>query len=313
MGFQHVFRFSCSKLLYLVSVLKIACLYNRSLHFQEGDKLLSILNMSLKNLLPLSFNSTPAVSIRKENKVWVATGMLIHYLESFTDSLVVTEEDEKPIGVIGGKEIIENILKNPSSDFFDKTTIEQITDKNLVILSDKTNLKELLDKWKNTRRAFSIIPNAIGGYSAISARKILEIGANCITDLTLSELPKKEIFTFEQDNTIKDIITLMLEKNTRKLLLKNTNYFISDRLLIQSIAQEFDFFRNVKFLERRIEESFKLEEAKKISKDLNLTEISKIMYTMLHPYVIYQDRVVTPWDICMALQSDRIEFLGQNK
>ena len=102
----------------------------------------------------------------------------------------------------------------------------------------------------------------------------------------------------------------MLEKNTRKLLLKDTNYFISDRLLIQSISQDYDFFRNVKFLERRFEESFRLEEVKKISKDVNLASISKTMYSMLHPYVLYEDQVITPWDICMALQSDRIEFLG---
>ena len=236
--------------------------------------------------------------------------MLIHYLESFTDSLVVTEKDEKPIGVIGGKDIIENILKNPSSDFFDNVTVEQIADGNLVILSEKTTLKDLLEKWKQTRRAFSIIPNTLGGYSAISARKMLEIGARCVTDLTISELAKKEVITFEKGDTIKDIIDLMLEKNTRKLLLKNTNYFISDRLLLQSVAQEFNFFRNTKFLELRIEESLKFEEAKKISKNLNLAELSKIMYSMLHPYVVYQDQVVTPWDICMALQSDRMEFLG---
>ena len=61
----------------------------------------------------------------------------MHYLESFTDSLVVTEEDEKPIGIIGGKEVIVNIFENPSSDFFDKTTVEQVMDKNLIILSEK--------------------------------------------------------------------------------------------------------------------------------------------------------------------------------
>ena len=269
-----------------------------------------ITNKTLKELLPLSFNSTPAVSIRKENKVWIATGMLIHYLESFTDSLVVTEEDEKPIGVIGGKEIIENIFKNPSSDFFDNTTVKQITDTNLTILSDESNLGELFTTWKKTRRAFSIIPNHLGGYSAISGRKILEIGANCVTNLTISEFPRKEIQTFGKKDTIKDIMKLMLEKNTRKLLLKDTNYFISDRLLIQSIAQDYDFFRDVKFLEHKFEESLRLGEAKRISKDLNLSEISKKMYAMMHPYVIYQDQVITPWDICMALQSDRIEFLG---
>lgn len=180
----------------------------------------------------------------------------------------------------------------------------------MIILSDKTTLNELLEKWKKTRRAFSIIPNYLGGYSAISARKILEIGANCITDLTVSELPKKEVSTFEQNSTIKEIISIMLEKNTRKLLLKDSNYFISDRLLIQSISQEFDFFRNVKFLEHRVKETFKLEEAKRISREINLAELSKIMYVMMHPYVIYKDQVITPWDICMALQSDRIEFLG---
>jgi len=273
-------------------------------------RILPIINKSLKDLLPLSFSSTPAVSIRKENKMWVATSMLIHTLESFTDSLVVTEGDEKPIGVIGGREVIENIFKNPTSSFFDDTTVEQIVDRNLVILSNDTTLKELLDKWKNTRRAFSIIPNNHGGYSAISARKILEIGANCVTDITISELPKKEVVTFEQDSTIKEIMNLMLQKNSRKILLKDSNYFISDRLLIQSIAQEFNFFRNVKFLERHVKDSFRLEEARKISKDLNLTEISKIMYSMPHPCVIFQNQVITPWDICLALESERVEFLG---
>lgn len=165
-------------------------------------------------------------------------------------------------------------------------------------------------KWKKTRRAFSIIPNHLGGYSAISGRKLLEIGANCITDLTISEFPTKNVITFEKDNSIKEIIQLMLNNNTRKLLLKDTNYFISDRLLIQSIAKDFNFLRDVKFLERKFEESFKLEEAMKISKDLNLAELSKMMYVMSHPYVIYQDRVITPWDVCMILQSDRIEFMG---
>lgn len=290
--------------------MKIICEYNKSLLYLKNEKFLSIINRTLKELLPLSFNSTPAVSIRKENKMWVATSMLIHALESFTDSLVVTEGDEKPIGLIGGKEVIENIFKNPSSSFFDDTLVEQILEKNLVILSDKTTLKELLDSWKETRRAFSIIPNNHGGYSAISARKILEIGINCTTDITISELPKKEMVTFGQDNTIKEIMRLMLEKNLRKILLKDSNYFISDRLLIQSIAQDFDFFRNVKFLERHVKDSFRLEEAKKISKDLNLTEVSKIMYAMPHPCIIYQDQVLTPWDICLALESKRVEYIG---
>ena len=59
---------------------------------------MSISDLTLKELLPLSLYSTPAVSIRQENKMWTATAMLVHYLESFTDSLVVTDQEEKPIG-----------------------------------------------------------------------------------------------------------------------------------------------------------------------------------------------------------------------
>lgn len=278
------------------------------LYLLNLDESMPIYNQTLKYLLPLSLSSTPAVSIRKENKMWTATCMLMHYLESFTDSLVVTEGDEKPIGVIGGKEVIENIFENPSSDFFDKTTVEQVMDKNLIIISEKIKLVELLEKWKQTRRAFSIIPNSLGGYSAISGRKLLEIGANCITDVTISELSKREIITFNRNDTMKDIISLMLQNNTRRLVLKNTNMFISDRLIIQTIAQKFDFFRNVKLLDLRIAESFNLEEAKEISTDINLAEISKIMSVMVHPCIIFQDHVITSWDICTALQSDRIEF-----
>lgn len=272
-------------------------------------ELLPAHNQTLKELLPYSLCSTPAVSIRKENKMGTATCMLMHYLESFTDSLVVTEEDEKPIGVIGGKEVIVNIFENPSSDFFEKTTVEQVMDKNLIIISEKTKLGELLEKWKQTRRAFSIIPNNLGGYSAISARKLLEICANCSTDMTISELPKKEIITFNRTNTMKDIFSLMLQNNTRRLKLINTSMFLSDRLIIQTIAQKFDFFKKVKFLDHMIAESFNLEEAKKIPNDMNLTEVSKIMSVMIHPCIIFQDQVITPWDICIALQSDRIEFL----
>ena len=53
-----------------------------------------------------------------------------------------------------------------------------------------------------------------------------------------------------------------------------------------------------------------LEEAKRISEDMNFAEVSKMMYGMTHTYIIFQDQVITPLDICMALQSDRIEFLG---
>ena len=233
---------------------------------------LSISKRSLQDLLPLSLESTPAVSIRRENKIWVAAGMLIHYLESFTDSLVVTDDKSKPLGIVGGKEVLENILKNPSSTLFDDTIVEDIMDKNVDIISKQITLKDLLQRWTQTRRAFSILPNQFKGYSVISARKLLEIGANCKTEMTVSELPKKNVATFMHDDTLKDIIHSMFENKTRRLVFKNTSNFISDRIIIEYIVRELNYLRNIDyFLDLKFEEPFRLAESKVISDDMKIS------------------------------------------
>lgn len=271
----------------------------------------SISDLPLKELFSLSLFSTPAVSIRQENKMWIATGMLVHYLESFTDSLVVTDQEEKPVGVIGGAEIINNIFENPTSDFFDKKTVKEIFDKELIQVNSETKLKDLIEKWKITRRAFSIIPNQYYGYSAISSRKLLEIGAYCKTDIRVRDLPKKKnIATFNFDDTIGKIINMMLENKTRKILLEDSQSFISDRIIIQTIAQNLDYLRGIEnFLDRKIEQPFQLPAATTVSEDLNFADLSKLMFGMMHPFVITKDhQVYSPWDICQTLLSKDIEY-----
>jgi predicted transcriptional regulator len=272
---------------------------------------MAISNQPLKELLPLSIFSTPAVSIQQENKVWVAAGMLVHYLESFTDSLVVTNKEYKPIGVMGGIEIIKQVFENPSSDLFEKS-VGDIMDEELIQISPETKLVELIEKWKQTRRAFCILPNHYSGYSAISARKLLEIGAYCKTDLTVADLPKKKIVTFNCDDTMGKIINLMLENKTRKLVFKNTAGFISDRIIIQTIAQDLNYLRGVEnFLDHKFEVPFKLADIKSIPQDLNLTDLSKLMFGMMHPYVMSKDQVYSPWDVCMALLSENMEYKNE--
>ena len=268
-----------------------------------------IADLQLNQLLPLSITSTPAVSIQKENKVWIATGMLVHYLESFTDSLVVTDKNNQPIGVLGGFEIIRNVFENPTSELFDEKIVGDIMDEELVIVSPETSLRELLEKWQETHRAFCILPNQIGGYSAISARKLLEIGANCKTDLTVSNLPRKETISFKSDDTMGQIIHSMMNNKTRKLIFNNSSEFISDRIIIQTIAQELDYLRNTEnFLDLKFEEHFKLADVKPIPEDTNLTDLSKLMFGMIHPYTMTKEQVYAPWDVCMALLYDDVNY-----
>lgn len=270
---------------------------------------MKIADVAIRDLLPLSLMTTPCVSIEAKNNVQEAVGLLVPYLESMADSLVVTGDKNQPIGIIGGREVIEKVFANPSSKTFDATA-ESIMSPNITKISGTTKLKEIIEQWSKTGRAFSIMSNALGGYSAISARKILEVGKTSLTEMSISDLPKKRIVTFTVDDNVNTIINLMLKHKTRKLLLRDTNQFISDRIIIEKIAADLNYLRNSgNFLDLPAVD-FNLEYAKVISKDIKLNELSSIMFGMMHPYVVFKDQVVSPWDICAALSTDRFEEYG---
>lgn len=271
---------------------------------------MKISETAIRDLLPLSLTNTPCVSIDGTSKVKEAAALLIPYLESMSDSLVVTDKENKPIGVIGGKEIIEQTFNNPTYKTFEENTAENIMSNIITKITGTTKLKEIIEQWKQTRRAFSIIPNIIGGYSAISARKLLEVGRTSMTEMAISELPKKKIVTFKMDAAIKDIINLMLENKTRKLLLENTNQFISDRIIIEKITSDLNYLHDTEnFLDTPIV-GFKLDYAKVIYKDIKVNELASIMSGMMHPYVVFRDQVISPWDICLSLLSEKFEEYG---
>ena len=266
----------------------------------ESDSVIS--NKPLSELLGNSLSSTPCVNIRKSAKVRVATGMLVQYLETFTDSIVV-RDDSTPIGVIGGREIIQGVYKNPTSDFFEMKFVEDITDRRLKIATPDTSLKELISLWKNVKRAFAIINTGHDDYSAVSAKKLLEIGLNSNVEFNISEMPKKNIVTFHEDATFGDVIKLMLENKCRKILLDGTTRFINDRMIIECI-EKFDYLLNKEsFLDIPVS-VLTFEDAKVISEDMSLSNISKIMYEMSHPLIMYNDQVISPWDICMSLEKN---------
>jgi predicted transcriptional regulator len=260
---------------------------------------------SLIDLFRDSLTSSLCVNIQKGTKTWVATGMLVQQLESFTDSVVVRDND-KPVGIIGGKDVISKLIDEPTSDLFYKTNVEDIMEKRWPTVSKNTKLQELMEFWKNTRRAFAAIPNEFSDYSAISAKKLLEVGKKIKTNISISDLPEKKLVTFSKDVTIGSILNLMLEKNTRRLVLENSNKFINDRIILEKISEELKYLQDVEnFLDIPIKE-FELEKIKEISEDLSIPEVSKIMYEMEHPCVIFHDKIVTPWDICLILLSEKL-------
>ncbi len=264
-----------------------------------------ISELSLKELFGDSLTSSLCVNIEKGTETWVATGMLVQQLESFTDVVVVREKN-KPIGIVGGKDVIIRLIEDPSSNLFYNTKVEEIMEERFPIVSEDSKLKELISFWKETRRAFAAIPNEFSDYSAISAKKMLEVGKKVKSDIKISEIPEKKLITFSKNATIGDILNLMLENNTRRLVLENSTKFVNDRIILQKITEELKCLKETEnFLQMPIEE-FNLEEVTTVSDNLSIGEVSKIMYEMEHPCVMFGEKIITPWDICLILLSEKI-------
>jgi hypothetical protein len=264
-----------------------------------------ISEMSLESLFGDSLTSSFCVNIEKGTETWVATGMLVQQLESFTDAVGVREND-KPIGIVGGKDIIIPLVGDPSSSLFYNTKVEDIMEKRFPTVTKESKLKELINYWKETRRAFAAVPNEFSDYSSLSAKKLLEIGMKVKTDVSISQLPKKKLSTFNEKYSIGDVLNSMLEINARRLFLEDSNKFINDRIILQKITDELKCLKETEnFMNISVNE-FNLEEAKNITDDLTIQEISKIMYKMEHPSALFQDQIITPWDICLILLSENI-------
>lgn len=273
----------------------------------------NICELTLEEMFSDSLTSTPCVYLNWEREVYVATEMCVQYLESLTDSIVIRDNEKNVLGIVGGYDLLNYIRENPSRDFQYETKVKDVMFKELPIVEKTTTFKELMDKWIASRRAFAIIPNAFQGYSPISARKMLEIGIKCKTDISISSLPKKKMITFQPDNSLKTIVELMFKHNTRKLLLEYSNQYISDRLVLKEISKTLKFQPDVENLLDIPVNQADLDDVLVIKEDLRLDQICKKMYKMDHPYLIYKDISVTPWDICNVLTSKKITQSYESK
>lgn len=273
----------------------------------KTNEKMPISRYALRDLLQNSLLSSPIVSVTPEDLVTEATNLLPHNLESFTDSLVIIR-DEKPVGLVGGREILDGVLKNPNANFFEKTRIKEIMNTKLIILTSDATLGEVLDLWRQTGRAFAIMQNAYHGYSAISVRKLLEVGMLCSTNLKMGDVSKRKIVTFRKEQKVKEIIESMFKNKTRKLILEGTSEFISDRIIIQKISRDLNCLQGVDdFLEMK-GSTFQLDKAKEVSDQVTLEEGCKILYEMQSPYLLLSDGVVTPWDVILSLRSENIGY-----
>lgn len=245
--------------------------------------------------------SNLALTAPPTEKMWIITSMLCRYLESFIDNMIIIQDD-KPIGILGGKETLFGLLKNPTFEFFDQVTAGEVMGGFSNVVTSQTTLSDLISLMQHQRTGFAVIPHDKGGYSTISVRTLLEVSALSKTDMKASEIPKKNIITFTKEDTMDYILTSMFHTQTRRLVLEDYSSFISDRLILEKIAFKLNYLNGVpNFLEIKAG-TFPLKRLEKISEDLPIPELAKKMLSMDVPYVMTQDRIISPWDIAIILR-----------
>lgn len=260
-------------------------------------------DLTLGEVLPYSL-SIPITSISRQDKIWTASVLLRFFLESFTDQLVVME-NKRPSGLVGGYDIINGILENPSSDFFENRIVDEIMHTEFDIVDHNTIIVELVQKWKQSRRAFSIITRN-SDFSAISIRTLLGVYPFLDTALTIRDIPKKKIVYYTNEQSVRDIIILMLQNKTRRLLLQDTRSYISDRIIIEHLATNLNFLRDVNGFLDMNSSIFVPNTMKSIPDNTTIQDLCRIIYTSEHPYVSSGDQVFSPFDIVGILERDDV-------
>ncbi|HXV67112.1 MAG TPA: hypothetical protein VD731_07810 [Nitrosopumilaceae archaeon] len=254
------------------------------------------------DLLPVSLSSSLISSIGSTDSVWIACSMLSRVSET-TNNLVVIENDY-PLGIIGAKEILFNLLKNPTPYYFHDVLSQDIMNRKFYLDTRNARLDKVFEQMYKTKNEFIILQNSKHSFSTVSIREILEIGALCKTDYLASDLEDLKIRIFRRDDTVEEIIKSLVHDNAEILALENESQLIDPLTIIEKIAGDLNYLKDCNnFLELNAS-IFKLQHPKLIPDKLSFSEICQTMLFMKHPYLITSNKLVTPRNILEILRKD---------
>ena len=274
-------------------------------HSINTGRSLELTECIFDDLLPHSLRSTPIASIGALDNVWIATSMLSRIFET-SNNLVVLDEGF-PVGVIGGREILRSIIKNPTPYLFHDFMCEDIMDRKFYLDVRKAKLNKILEQMHRTQKSLIIIQNSKQSFSEISIREILEIGALCKTNIKISELPKRNVKIFRREDSVEDLFKTLIQNNDGLLMLENESLFIDYSIILEKLTGDLNYLQSVDdFLELN-SSIFKFERPKLIPENLSISDVCKIMLQMKHPYVMTVDRVWTPLDILQSFSDGFVE------
>lgn len=248
------------------------------------------------DILPYAQKCIPVSFCTTSDRVWHVTNLLNKHLESYTDCIVITDSG-RSVGLIDGREWLKNLLKEPTREFFSLYASDIMSTEQILQVDVNTKLSHIIENWKQKRRAVAIIEdNNKSVYSPIALRTILEIISLSRTNIMASDIKKKKIVTINKHDKILDVFSMMLQNKVRRVIVEGTHEFISDRIVINNIITRFNFLRDSENLYEKTVTDFDCEEIPEIH-NMPISELSRLLAVQKYPCVLYDDGIITPWDI----------------
>ena len=277
--------------------------------------------MSFENLSPEKITDLPineaVPQIFNKGLVYVAPStpirnvalFLIPIRNLFMGGIVVMEEG-KPIGKIGPKHILKKILDAGYPQCMD------IDAKNVMVSIEqeiRTNfiIREVLELFLKTRFGFSPIMKDGQLVATISTRDFLPIIAKMNINMPLQTIASDLIYISDKIS-VENTLQIMFKKNLRKIAIKDGDgvKIVDDRSLLGFL---FSGGRgNPKALDIDIGFLPKSNVAE-LEPNTSISKAAEILLKEDLPCSIFNDRIVTPWDLVMKVLGTYVNRTDMNE
>ncbi len=267
-----------------------------------------IMDLPINEAVPQIFNKG-LVYVAPSTPIRNVALFLIPIRNLFMGGIVVMEEG-KPIGKIGPKHILKKILDAGYPQCMDTdaknvmVSIEQEIRTNFII-------REVLELFLKTRFGFSSIMKDDQLVATISTRDFLPIIAKMNINMPLQTIASDLIYISDKIS-VENTLQIMFKKNLRKIAIKDGDgvKIVDDRSLLGFL---FSWGRgNPKALDIDIGFLPKSNVAE-LEPNTTISKAAEILLKEDLPCSIFNDRIVTPWDLVMKVLGTYVNRTDMNK
>lgn len=256
---------------------------------------LDVLNYSIRDILS-DVVKRQYFFVYPDENVYMASVCLIPAIEAYVDGVVVVK-DNKPLGVIGSRDVLSGYSKIGKDVFYnDASTIMYEVNE---YVNEDASLIEVINYFRYKKIGFAPIIKHEKVIAVLSFRDIIRLIAKFRLDTKVREICSK-LITVDPNLTVGNALVLMLTKGVRRVIVKTDHeYSISGRDILGFLMEnEFGEKRYKKPLDAPLVHVSKHKLAK-ITADKSISETARLIMIQKAPpsLLVSSSYIVTPWDL----------------